>query len=100
MLGWTSVRSLTPLLLSLRGSGCIYHSRLIPKDSLVLDALKDQGLKFEIAVGVNGAFWVKAEELRTTVAITNAILNSEMIKGKGDMIAMVQQVLKAAKRVD
>lgn len=69
------------------------------KDSMVLQVLeKVPNLKFEVAIGVNGAFWVKAMDPRTTVALSNAILNSEMIKNYSDMSAMVQGVLQAAKK--
>lgn len=62
----------------------------------MLQALKH--VPFEIAVGRNGAFWVHAgADHRTTIAVVNAILNSEAL-GAGEIQAMVQAVLAHAAR--
>lgn len=54
------------------------YARLLSPNCSVLSALEDK-FAFEIAVGVNGAFWVKAADPASTVAATNAILNSELL---------------------
>lgn len=52
---------------------------------------------FEIAVGRNGAFWVHAgEDHRTTVAVTNCLLNSEALRDQREIAAMVKAVLAHA----
>jgi exosome complex RNA-binding protein Rrp4 len=52
---------------------------------------------FEIAIGMNGAFWINSDDVRTTVAVTNIILNSELIKSQREMVAMAEHVLAASK---
>uniref|UniRef100_A0A7S0QLZ0 Ribosomal RNA-processing protein 40 n=1 Tax=Pyramimonas obovata TaxID=1411642 RepID=A0A7S0QLZ0_9CHLO len=39
-------------------------------------------LSYEIAVGINGRVWVKAEDAPTTILVSNSILNSEFISAK------------------
>lgn len=50
-------------------------------------------MPFETAIGINGAFWVKAADVKTTAAITNAILNSEFL-GEKEIKSMCDQVMK------
>lgn len=52
--------------------------RLIGEEAPVLRAL-GSGLSFEVAVGVNGRVWVKAEAPELTICIANAIKNSEFL---------------------
>ena len=36
-------------------------------------------VKYEIAIGMNGRLWVNAENVVTTILVTNAIINSEFL---------------------
>lgn len=53
------------------------HSLLDP-EHVVLNALGKR-LPFELAVGLNGMFWVNAAQQAHVVVITNALLNSEFL---------------------
>lgn len=70
-----------------------YRYRLLAKDCKVLQALSK--VPFELAVGRNGCFWANAEDHRITIAVVNAILNSEEIQHKRGIEAMCKHVLAA-----
>ncbi len=36
-------------------------------------------VKYEIAIGINGRLWINAENVVTTILVTNAITNSEFL---------------------
>lgn len=36
-------------------------------------------VKYEIAIGINGRLWVNADNVVTTILVTNAITNSEFL---------------------
>lgn len=69
----------------------ISSCRLSAPKPVVLEALSR--VPFEVAVGVNGAFWVKAGDVRTTAVVTNAILNSEFLNDR-EIASMCENVLK------
>lgn len=53
-------------------------------------------VKYEIAIGLNGRLWVNAENVVTTVLVTNAIINSEFLTAAQAQI-MVQRLASATK---
>lgn len=57
----------------------------------ILSAL-GTALSYEIAVGINGRVWSKAEDAQTTILVSNSILNSEFISAKQSE-AMVKTLL-------
>lgn len=52
---------------------------LLNANNLVLRELAKQGLKFEVAVGVNGYVWVHSTRSEYTILIHNAISNSQVL---------------------
>lgn len=44
---------------------------------VLLDELGDLGMVFEIAVGRNGKVWVDSKKVKTTLAIGNAIVETD-----------------------
>ena len=70
---------------------CLLCSLLDPNNT-VLNALGKR-LPFELAVGLNGAFWVNAAEPQHVVLVSNAILNSEFLSAS-EATSMVDQLLK------
>eukprot|EP00455_Lapot_gusevi_P054054 TRINITY_DN8570_c0_g1_i3.p1 TRINITY_DN8570_c0_g1~~TRINITY_DN8570_c0_g1_i3.p1 ORF type:complete len:288 (-),score=21.07 TRINITY_DN8570_c0_g1_i3:16-774(-) len=68
--------------------------KLLQDDCLVLRCLA-QHLPFELAVGVNGRFWVNSGSVLHTIIINNAILNSQTMPDA--MIElMVQKLVERA----
>lgn len=65
---------------------------LLDPEHVVLNALGKR-IPFELAVGVNGMFWVNAGQHAHVVLITNALLNSEFLSA-AQASAMVQQLLQ------
>ncbi|KAI9483208.1 MAG: hypothetical protein EXX96DRAFT_133827 [Benjaminiella poitrasii] len=55
--------------------------RLLNPNTPILTLLGEH-FPFEIAVGMNGRVWVKAEEVQTTILISNAIQNSEYLSAE------------------
>jgi exosome complex component RRP40 len=62
----------------------------------VLNELEKHGVPFEIAAGVNGRVWVKAETALQTVVIANAILNSDGMPS-GAMKHMVARLVSVSR---
>ena len=52
---------------------------LLQPDCLVLTELASLNLAFELAIGVNGLLWIHSATPEYTVAILNAIKNSEVL---------------------
>ena len=50
--------------------------KLLSPDSILLKKL-GQTLKFEIAIGMNGRIWARANEPKETICIANAIWAAE-----------------------
>lgn len=69
------------------------HSLLDP-DHVVLNALGKR-LPFELAVGLNGQFWVNAAQPSHVIVVTNAILNSEFLPPAA-AASMVESLLRKA----
>ena len=65
--------------------------RLLDGTATVLESI-GRSMPFEIAIGANGCVWVNAEQPRNTVAIANAIQNSELLD-EDEVAHMVQTVL-------
>ena len=68
------------------------HYSLLDPDHPVLNALGKR-LPFELAVGLNGCFWVNASAPQHVVVVSNAILNSEFLS-VSEASSMVDQLLK------
>ncbi|KAI9381255.1 hypothetical protein POPTR_015G075400v4 [Populus trichocarpa] len=58
----------------------------------VLEALGKK-LSFEIAVGLNGRVWVKADSPSTVIIVVNAIIKSESLSGAQQKI-MAEKLLQ------
>lgn len=56
---------------------CVPFHRLLSPSCPILQALGQQHFKFEVTVGLNGRVWVSSRTVSHTVAVSNAILNSE-----------------------
>lgn len=53
-------------------------------------------VKYEIAIGLNGRLWVNAENVVTTILVTNAIVNSEFLTAAQAQL-MVQRLAAVTK---
>ena len=69
---------------------------LLKKNCVVLKAL-GKSLAFEVAVGMNGRVFVKAEAPETVVLIVQALKNSENLEGPAT-VAMVDTLVKQRRR--
>lgn len=70
---------------------------LLRPSNVVLSALDQSGIPFEIAVGVNGLVWVNSPEVEYTIMILNAIKNSEVMtveQVRGMVKVLVRNVKK------
>jgi len=65
--------------------------KMLHPDSVLLRAL-GRRLVFEVAVGINGAVWLRCDDLVHSVLIRNAVLNCEAL-GDGQIEAMVEHLL-------
>lgn len=54
-------------------------------------------IPFEIAIGMNGGVWVRAEGIKDTVVIRNALLNAQSLDD-AHTEAMVEKLVAMAKR--
>mmetsp|Transcript_27235 Transcript_27235/g.56270 ORF Transcript_27235/g.56270 Transcript_27235/m.56270 type:complete len:380 (-) Transcript_27235:128-1267(-) len=81
---------------SFRVSLGLARELLSPK-SVVLAALDQSGVPFEIAVGVNGMVWVNSSEAGYMIMILNAIKNSEVMT-KEQIRGMVKMMVKNVKK--
>ena len=62
---------------------------------VVLDELGVQGVAFEIAVGRNGKVWVDSKNVKTTLAIGKAIVETdEKGLGAGDQIKLARKLAR------
>lgn len=69
-------------------------SMLLP-DCVLLNAL-GRHFAYEVAVGMNGAVWIRAPDIITTIIIRNAVLNSEFLDDH-QIEAMVDELAKQGK---
>lgn len=84
----------------LKGGSCIQVSlglaqELLKPSSVVLDALADAKIPFEICIGVNGFIWVNASSPEYTILILNAIQNSQVMteeQVRGMVKSLIQTV--------
>ena len=68
-----------------------FSRRLLSKDAPVFSALA-RHLKFEVAIGLNGAVWIRAASTLDTIIAKNAIENAEHLEA--DQIPpMVDQIV-------
>lgn len=65
---------------------------LLQPDNVVLEELSSFGIAFEVAVGVNGYLWIHSSAPEYTVAIQNAIMNSEVLPER-QVRAMVKSLV-------
>ena len=70
---------------------------LLHPNNVVLHALGNAGLKFEICIGVNGYVWVHSERPEYTILILNAIQNSEVMT-ETQVRAMVKALVKTVRQ--
>lgn len=70
---------------------------LLRPNNVVLAALDQSGVPFEIAVGVNGMVWVNSSEAEYMIMILNAIKNSEVMT-KEQVRGMVKMMVKNVKK--
>lgn len=61
-----------------------------------LAALEQEGVSFELAVGLNGRVWVNSAEAQTTILVANAVLDSEDCAPEAQP-AMVKRLLRLHK---
>jgi exosome complex component RRP40 len=62
---------------------------------VVLDELGAQGVAFEIAVGRNGKVWVDSKNVKTTLAVGRAIVETdEKGLGAGDQIKLARKLAR------
>lgn len=79
---------------------CSLHlaRKLLNNECKILKVISSR-VPFEIAVGINGRFWVCAQKNDQTILIYNAILNSEFLNDIKEMEAMVEELnMKLAQR--
>ncbi|KAL7481371.1 hypothetical protein ACHAW6_007052 [Cyclotella cf. meneghiniana] len=69
---------------------------LLNAKNVVLSALDQSGIPFEIAIGVNGMVWVNSPEPEYTITVLNAIQNSEVMSSEQvqEMVKMMVKNLK------
>lgn len=70
-----------------------HAKRLLDGLSPVLELL-GRSIPYELAIGANGRVWINAEAAKNTVAIGNAIMNSEYLN-EAEVAAMVNSVLSS-----
>mmetsp|Transcript_17309 Transcript_17309/g.24444 ORF Transcript_17309/g.24444 Transcript_17309/m.24444 type:complete len:290 (-) Transcript_17309:124-993(-) len=70
---------------------------LLHPKNVVLDALGNAGLPFEICIGVNGMIWIHSTRPEYTILILNAIRNSEVMT-EAQVKGMVKAIVKTVKR--
>ena len=70
---------------------------LLKPDCLVLQELASRNWAFEVAIGVNGLVWVHSPTPEQTVAIQNAIQNSQVLTEE-QVRAMVQSIVFTAEK--
>lgn len=63
-------------------TGATCACRLFEASCPVLEALKNNGFKFEVVPGMNGRVWLDSTHLFHTIAIANAITLSEFMTGE------------------
>ena len=73
------------------GDCSLHLARLLLNDDCPVLAALSARVPFEIAVGLNGRFWVRAERNDQTIVIYNAILNSEFLKSS-EIPAMIEAI--------
>ena len=71
--------------------------KLLHHDCVVLNAL-GSNYSFEVAVGMNGAVWIRAKNAIETIIIRNAIINSQYLKSDAHIIAMVEKLISMSKK--
>ncbi|KAL3802347.1 hypothetical protein HJC23_007172 [Cyclotella cryptica] len=81
---------------SFRVSLGLARELLNPKN-VVLSALDQSGIPFEIAIGVNGMVWVNSPESEYTITVLNAIQNSEVMSAE-QVRGMVKMMAKNVKK--
>lgn len=69
---------------------------MLKPDCAILNAL-GRHYCFECAVGMNGAIWVRSNDLVDLIVIRNAILNSEFLDDDAQIIAMVDKLIQLSK---
>lgn len=75
-----------------------YCKSLLKPDCVLLNCL-GRHLAFEIAIGLNGVVWVKAEECIHSIVLRNAIMNAEQLREDDSMIeAMVAKLAERLKK--
>lgn len=70
--------------------------RLLSRPPCAILSALGQQLQFEVAVGMNGRLWVNSPDATTTVLVTNALLNSELLT-EGQSVAMAEKLLQRVK---
>ena len=68
--------------------------RLLSRPPCAILAALGQQLQFEVAVGMNGRLWVHSPDPTTTVLITNALLNAELLS-ENQSLVLAQKLLQA-----
>jgi len=72
---------------------------MLQPDSALLTALQ-RHFSFEVAIGMNGAVWIRAagDSAVDGIAIRNAVINAEHLDD-AEINAMVDQIAKRSKNV-
>ena len=65
--------------------------RLLRPDHIVL-ALLGRHFAFEVTVGLNGRIWINSKGILNTIAVANAITNSEFL-GDKEIKTMVDKIV-------
>ena len=65
-----------------------FAHKLLHPDCVTLKSLGEK-LAFEIAIGMNGALWLKGRSISHTVLIKNAIENAQELSSNDEIIAMI-----------
>jgi exosome complex component RRP40 len=71
---------------------------MLKPDCAILNAL-GRHYCFECAIGMNGAIWVRSNDIVDLIVIRNAILNSEYLDDEAQIIAMVEKLTQLSKRL-
>ena len=97
---WTSGESVYGVL----SEGLVSHvstsycKQLLRPDCVLLNCL-GRHLAFEIAIGLNGVVWVKADEYINSIVLRNAIVNAEQLWEDDSMTeAMVEKLAERLKK--
>ena len=85
----------------LKGGSCLQISMGLAKEllkptSVVLEALGNAKIPFEICIGINGIIWVDSERPEYTILILNAIQNSEVMSEE-QIMGMVKSLVKTVR---